>query len=146
MSFGGHLRALREGAGLSRAELARRAGVPATTLRNWETDRGYPSLPVLQRLAGALGVPVERLAKGTEDPGGNSGKPDFVPDEVWQSFERELYEYMAEWEASLRKAMESSEGGGGLGKQPREARPRGSPAKRRAKGSPKPAPKKERGK
>ena len=34
MSFGSHLRALRDGAGLSRAELARRAGVPASTLRN----------------------------------------------------------------------------------------------------------------
>jgi DNA-binding transcriptional regulator YiaG len=36
MSFGQHLRALREAADLSRAELARRAVVPASTLRNWE--------------------------------------------------------------------------------------------------------------
>jgi len=39
MSFGGHLRTLREQAGLSRAELARRAGVPASTLRHWENAR-----------------------------------------------------------------------------------------------------------
>jgi transcriptional regulator with XRE-family HTH domain len=70
MSFGQHLRGLREGAGLSRAELARRAGVPAGTLRNWEGDRGFPSLPVLVRLAEALGVPVERFAEGVEDPEG----------------------------------------------------------------------------
>jgi transcriptional regulator with XRE-family HTH domain len=68
MTFGGHLRALRGVAGLSRAELARRAGVPASTLRNWEGDRGFPALPAALRLAAALGVPVERFAEGTEDP------------------------------------------------------------------------------
>ena len=68
MSFGQHLRSLREGAGLSRAELARTAGVPASTLRNWEGDRGMPGVPVSLRLAEALGVPVEGLAEGAEDP------------------------------------------------------------------------------
>jgi transcriptional regulator with XRE-family HTH domain len=75
MSFGQHLRGLREGAGLSRAELARRAGVPAGTLRNWEADRGFPGLPALIRLAGALGVPVERFAEGVEDPAGAEEGP-----------------------------------------------------------------------
>src|SRR5437588_1950129 len=59
---------LREGAGLSRSELARRAGVPVSTLRNWEGDRGMPGLPASARLAEALGVPVERFAEGVEDP------------------------------------------------------------------------------
>jgi putative transcriptional regulator len=68
MSFGEHLRALRDEAGLSRAELARRAGVPASTLRNWENDRGFPSVAAGLRLAGALGVAVERIAEGVEDP------------------------------------------------------------------------------
>lgn len=68
MSFGEHLRALREAAGLSRAELAREADVPAGTLRHWEGDRGFPGLPALLRLAQALGVPVERFAEGVEDP------------------------------------------------------------------------------
>jgi transcriptional regulator with XRE-family HTH domain len=71
MSFGQYLRALREKARLSRAELARRAGVPASTLRNWEDDRGFPGLPVLPRLAEALGVQVERLAEGVEDVAGD---------------------------------------------------------------------------
>jgi transcriptional regulator with XRE-family HTH domain len=66
MSFGQHLRGLRDGAGLSRSELARRAAVPVSTLRNWEADRGFPGLPALLRLAGALGVPVERFAEGVE--------------------------------------------------------------------------------
>jgi transcriptional regulator with XRE-family HTH domain len=69
MSFGQHLRGLREGAGLSRPELARKAGVPASTLRNWEGDRGFPGLAACLRLAEALGVPVERFAEGVEDPG-----------------------------------------------------------------------------
>ena len=71
MSFGQHLRGLREAAGLSRPELARRAGVPAGTLRHWEGDCGFPGLPALLRLAGALGVPVERFAEGVEDPPGD---------------------------------------------------------------------------
>jgi transcriptional regulator with XRE-family HTH domain len=68
MNFGEHLRRLREGAGLSRAELVRRAGVPASTLRGWEADRGFPTLPAALRLAEALGVSVERFAEGVEDP------------------------------------------------------------------------------
>lgn len=68
MSFGQHLRRLREEAGLSAAELARRAGVPVSTLRGWQADKGMPSLSALLRLAQALGVPVERFAEGVEDP------------------------------------------------------------------------------
>jgi transcriptional regulator with XRE-family HTH domain len=68
MSFGQHSRGLREGAGLSRADLARRAGVPASTLRNWEGDRGFPGVRAGLRMAEALGVPVERLAEGVDDP------------------------------------------------------------------------------
>ena len=55
MSYGGHLRTLRGEAGLSRAELARRAGVPVSTLRIWEDGRGFPGAPALLRLAEALG-------------------------------------------------------------------------------------------
>jgi transcriptional regulator with XRE-family HTH domain len=68
MGFGTHLRTLREGAGLTRAELARRAGVPVSTLCGWEGDRGFPGLPAALRLAEALGVPVERFAEGLQDP------------------------------------------------------------------------------
>jgi transcriptional regulator with XRE-family HTH domain len=60
--------------GLSRAELARQAGVPVSTLRHWEGDRGMPGLPVLLRLAEALGVPVERFAEGVEDPTGDEAE------------------------------------------------------------------------
>ena len=42
--------------------------MPASTLRGWENDRGFPGLPAALRLAEALGVPVERFAEGVEDP------------------------------------------------------------------------------
>jgi transcriptional regulator with XRE-family HTH domain len=58
-----HLRTLRREAAVSRAELARRAGVPVSTLRNWENGRGFPGVPALLRLAEALGVPAERLTQ-----------------------------------------------------------------------------------
>jgi transcriptional regulator with XRE-family HTH domain len=54
MSFGQHLRALREGAGMSRPELAREAGIPVGTLRKWEGDRCFPGLAACLRLAEAL--------------------------------------------------------------------------------------------
>jgi transcriptional regulator with XRE-family HTH domain len=41
--------------------------VPASTLRNWENGRGFPGVAAGVRLAGALGVPVERLDEGVED-------------------------------------------------------------------------------
>ncbi len=75
MSFGQHLRGLREGAGLTRAALARRVGVPAGTLRNWEADQGFPGVRGLMWMARAMGVPVERLAVGVEDPAGQGAEP-----------------------------------------------------------------------
>jgi hypothetical protein len=63
-----------EGAGLSRAGLARRAGVPASTLRNWEGDRGFPGPPAA--LAEALEVPMERLARGSRPRPRRSANPD----------------------------------------------------------------------
>jgi transcriptional regulator with XRE-family HTH domain len=67
MNFGQHLRRLSEGAGLSRAELARRAAVPVSTLHNWEGSRALPGLPALLRLPGALGV--------TDDASADNQKP-----------------------------------------------------------------------
>jgi transcriptional regulator with XRE-family HTH domain len=68
MSFGGHLRTLRQEAGVSRAELARRAGAPVSMLRHRENGRGFPGVPAFLRPAEALGVPAERLAEGVDDP------------------------------------------------------------------------------
>jgi len=75
MSFGRHLRTLRQEAGVSRAALARRAGVSVSTLRHWENGRGFPSMAAFLRLAEALGVPAERLAGGVNDLARNEAKP-----------------------------------------------------------------------
>ena len=75
MSLGGHLRTLRGEARLSRAELARRAGVSVSTLRNWETGRGFPGVPALRRLAEALEVPAEWLPEGIEDQAEDAAAP-----------------------------------------------------------------------
>jgi transcriptional regulator with XRE-family HTH domain len=75
----GPLAAVAGGAGLTRAELARRAGVPVSTLRNWEADRGFPGLPAALRLAQALGVPVEWFAEGVEDPAEDESAPPEKP-------------------------------------------------------------------
>jgi transcriptional regulator with XRE-family HTH domain len=75
MSFGQHMQALRGKAGLTRAEAARRALVPASTPRNWDNDWGFPHLRALMRLAEVLGVPVEQFAEGGEDPAGDEEEP-----------------------------------------------------------------------
>jgi transcriptional regulator with XRE-family HTH domain len=58
------------------SQLARRASVPASTLRGWEADRGFPGGPTIMRLAAALGVPAEQLAEGVDDPAGEEGEAD----------------------------------------------------------------------
>jgi transcriptional regulator with XRE-family HTH domain len=79
MSFGEHLRQLREGAGLPRSELARRAGLAVSTLAGWEHDRGFPGLPALLRLAQALALPVESFAAAVEDPAEEEPAPPVKP-------------------------------------------------------------------
>jgi DNA-binding XRE family transcriptional regulator len=71
MSFGQHLRRLREAAGLSRADLAPWAGVPASTLRNWEGDRGFPALPAALWLAAGFSA----AARSGPVPGRPPGAP-----------------------------------------------------------------------
>jgi len=58
-SFGERLRRLRAEAELTQVQVAERAGVPLTTLRNWETDRREPLASALFKLATALGVSAD---------------------------------------------------------------------------------------
>ena len=50
------LRDRREAAGLRREDLAKRAGVPAASIGNWERGLTTPTLAVFRRLAEALGL------------------------------------------------------------------------------------------
>jgi transcriptional regulator with XRE-family HTH domain len=55
------LRRARQRAGITLADLARRAGVGKSTLSELESGTGNPSLETLWSLAGALGIPASRL-------------------------------------------------------------------------------------
>ena len=58
------IRQLREGRGLTQAELAERIGVSSKTVSKWETAKGLPDISLLQPLAQALGISVIELMNG----------------------------------------------------------------------------------
>ncbi|MBP3659848.1 MAG: helix-turn-helix domain-containing protein [Oscillospiraceae bacterium] len=60
------IRKLREGRGLTQAELAERIGVSSKTVSKWETARGLPDISLLQPLAKALGISVVELMNGEQ--------------------------------------------------------------------------------
>jgi DNA-binding XRE family transcriptional regulator len=62
---GGRIRALRERAVLTQAELAAKSGLPQSHISRLENGQHSPSRVTLERLASALGVPVSDL-----DPSG----------------------------------------------------------------------------
>jgi len=65
--LGQRLQWLRASAGLSQAELARKVGVSAETLEDWEVDEDEPGSGALARLAAELGVPVEELDEAARE-------------------------------------------------------------------------------
>jgi len=50
------IRQIRETAGVTQAELARRLGVPQSLVNRWESPAGRPKVATLQRIADALGL------------------------------------------------------------------------------------------
>jgi transcriptional regulator with XRE-family HTH domain len=60
-SFGQRLKRLRQAAGLSQAKLARAAGVPHGSPRNWEYDLREPLVGAAAKIARALGVTLDEL-------------------------------------------------------------------------------------
>ena len=56
-----NLASLRHTRGLTQDGLARAAAVPRSTVANLESGAGNPSLAVLVKVAGALGVPIDEL-------------------------------------------------------------------------------------
>jgi transcriptional regulator with XRE-family HTH domain len=61
-AFAARLRGLRSGAQLTQLELAERAGLHQQSVWSYEVGRRVPGLYEAVRLAGALGVSLDRLA------------------------------------------------------------------------------------
>ena len=66
MKFAEMLRKLRDDAGLTQVQLADRAGIPVTSLRNHEQGQRLPSWSAVVKLARALGVPTDKFAECDE--------------------------------------------------------------------------------
>lgn len=62
IAMGLRLQELRHEKGLSQAQLAKVAGVPAASLRNWEQGRRLPMLDAAFKIAKALGITLDELA------------------------------------------------------------------------------------
>ncbi len=63
---GATIRQLREGRGLTQAELAEKIGVSSKTVSKWETAKGLPDISLLQPLAQTLGISVIELMNGEQ--------------------------------------------------------------------------------
>nr|WP_076450563.1 helix-turn-helix transcriptional regulator [Roseivivax lentus] len=63
-TFGDRVSAAREAAGMSPEQLARRLGVKARTLQNWENDLSEPRANKLSMLSGLLNVSMIWLLTG----------------------------------------------------------------------------------
>lgn len=66
------LRILRENAGLTQEELAKRVGVKPLVISHYETGARTPSLPVFRRLAQLLDVTMDMLYAGEPLPTGHA--------------------------------------------------------------------------
>lgn len=63
-TFGDRLAAARERSNMTQAQLARRLGVKASTMRNWEQDLSEPRANRLSMMAGLLNVSMMWLLNG----------------------------------------------------------------------------------
>lgn len=61
MTTGQHIKAARERAGITQVELGDKIGVSGVAIMRYEKDTRQPRLETLQRIAAALGVPVQEL-------------------------------------------------------------------------------------
>lgn len=66
MTTGQLIKAARRKAGMTQKELGAKLGVAYQTLAQWENDLRNPKLDTLQRIASALGVPVQDLISDWE--------------------------------------------------------------------------------
>lgn len=61
---GAVIKRLREGKGLTQAQLAEKIDVSSKTVSKWETAKGLPDISLIEPLSLALGVSVMELLSG----------------------------------------------------------------------------------
>lgn len=66
MTTGELIKAARKKAGMTQAQLAEKLGISYVGVSQWENDLRNPKLDTLQRIAAALGVPVQDLISDWE--------------------------------------------------------------------------------
>ena len=66
MTTGQLIKAARKKAGMTQEELGKKIGVFGSSMAQWENDLRNPKLDTLQRIASALGVPVQELISDWE--------------------------------------------------------------------------------
>lgn len=66
MTTGELIKAARKKAGMTQEELGSKLGVSGSSIAQWENDLRNPKLDTLQRIASALGVPVQDLISDWE--------------------------------------------------------------------------------
>jgi transcriptional regulator with XRE-family HTH domain len=66
MSFGQRIKSLRQNQQKTQQQIAVKAGIPQTTLSNWELDKTEPVISDARKLAVALGVSLAELIEGKD--------------------------------------------------------------------------------
>ncbi len=89
----GLLRLARHQAGITQAELARRAGVSASMVCAYERERRQPTLTTLQRLLEAAGYELAMQLVPSNDPAGWSGRRSGWPRAIAESWDQYLRRY-----------------------------------------------------
>ncbi|ABV92508.1 transcriptional regulator [Dinoroseobacter shibae DFL 12 = DSM 16493] len=116
-TFGDRLAGAREAVGLTQAQLAKRLGVKAKTLRDWEEDLSEPRANRIQMLSGLLNVSLSWLmtgeGEGIDAPDLGSDMPGDVRAALTelrqvQAEMTRLSGRMARLEKRLRKSLENA--------------------------------------
>lgn len=91
-SFPARLRETRAKRGLEQAQLAARAGIPATSISHFEAGRRKPSLVNLGNLAEALEVSIDYLLGRTDNPEAHIDAAAFRDEHLYSEKDRQLLE------------------------------------------------------
>jgi transcriptional regulator with XRE-family HTH domain len=115
-TFGDRLAAARENAEMTQAQLARRIGIKASTLRGWEQDLSEPRANRLSMMAGVLNVSMMWLLNGEGEGLDAPDEPLAIASDVaellkdMRSVQLEIKhsnEKLARLEKRLRQALQS---------------------------------------